>query len=103
MRKSQLRQQVDNHLRHNHTGSYREKKHRYFVLHKIIRDLYHIKCIPGGTWHALTFDHVQRLVAHWKSNKLKPSTIMTRLYDFFTNPRGLTTGPMMTPIVFIKV
>ena len=75
MRKSQLRQQVDNHLRHDHTGSYREKKHRYFVLHKIVRDLYHIECVPGK-WHALTVEHVQRLVAHWKSNKLKPSTIM---------------------------
>ncbi len=42
MRKSLLRQQVDNHLRHDHTGSSREKKHRYFVLHKIVRDLYHV-------------------------------------------------------------
>lgn len=75
MRKSQLRQQIDNHLRHDHTGSYREKKHRYFVLHKIVRDLYHIECVPGK-WHALTNEHIQRLVAHWKSNQLKPSTIM---------------------------
>ncbi len=81
MRKSQLRQQVDNHLRHDHTGSSREKKHRYFVLHKIVRDLYHIECVPGK-WHALTSDHIQQLVAHWKSNQLKPSTIMKYMTVF---------------------
>ena len=81
MRKSQLRQQIDNHLRHDHTGSYREKKHRYFVLHKIVRDLYHIGCIPGK-WHALTSEHIQQLVAHWKSNQLKPSTIMKYMTVF---------------------
>ena len=82
MRKSQLRQQIDNHLRHDHSGSYRAKQHRYFVLHKIVRDLFHIECVPGGTWHALTFDHVQRLVAHWKTSKLKPSTIMKYMTVF---------------------
>ena len=75
MRKSQLRQQLDNHLRHDHTGSFRARKHRYFVLHKIIRDLYHIECVPCK-WHALTGEHIQQLVAHWKKSKLQPSTIM---------------------------
>ena len=75
MRKSQLRQQLDNHLRHDHTGSFRAKKHRYFVMHKVVRDLYHIKCVPGK-WHALTCEQIQRLVSHWKSTKLQPSTIM---------------------------
>ena len=42
MRKSQLRQQVDQYCKHNHTGSFRTKKHRHFVLHKMVRDLYHI-------------------------------------------------------------
>lgn len=81
MRKSQLRQQIDNHLRHDHTGSSREKKHRYFVLHKIVRDLYHIECVPVK-WHALTSADIQRLVAHWKSNQLKPSTIMKYMTVF---------------------
>ena len=75
MRKSQLRQHLDNHLRHDHTGAFRARKHRYFVLHKIVRDLYHIECVPGK-WHALTCEHIQRLVSHWKSTQLKPSTIM---------------------------
>ena len=84
MRKSQLRQHLDNHLRHDHTGSFRVKKHRYFVLHKIVRDLYHIECVPGK-WHALTCEQIQRLVSHWKSTHLQPSTIMkymTVLRDF---------------------
>ena len=75
MRKSQLRQYLDNHLRHDHSSSYRARKHRYFVLHKIVRDLYHIECVPGK-WHSLTCEHIQRLVLHWKSTRLKPSTIM---------------------------
>ena len=40
------------------------------------------------------------IMPEWQQNKFAAKT---RLYDFFTNPRGLTTGPMMTPIVFIKV
>ena len=84
MRKSQLRQHLDNHLRHDHTRSFRTKKHRYFVLHKIVRDLYYIECVPGK-WHALTCEHIQRLVSHWQSTRLQPSTIMkymTVLRDF---------------------
>lgn len=81
MRKSLLRQQVDNHLRHDHIGSYREKKHRYFVLHKIVRDLYHIECVPAK-WHALTHEHIQQLVEHWNLSKLKPSTIMKYMTVF---------------------
>ena len=75
MRKNQLRQHLDNHLRHDHTGSFRARKHRYFVLHKIVRDLYHIESVPGK-WHALTCEQIQRLVSHWQSTKLKPWTIM---------------------------
>ena len=84
MRKSQLRQHLDNHLRHDHTGSFRAKKHRYFVLHKVVRDLHHIECVPGK-WHALSCEQIQRLVSHWKSTQLKPSTIMkymTVIRDF---------------------
>ena len=84
MRKSQLREHLDNHLRHDHIGSFRAKKHRHFVLHKIIRDLYHIESVPGK-WHALTSEQIQRLIAHWTSTHLKPSTIMkymTVLRDF---------------------
>lgn len=75
MRKSQLRQQVDQYCKHNHTGSFRAKKHRHFVLHKMIRDLYHIGHVPSK-WHAVTHDHMVRLVAHWQKEEIKPKTIM---------------------------
>lgn len=75
MRKSELRKQVDNYCRHCHSGSYRNKKHRYFVLHKIIRDLFHIGPVPAK-WHALTRAHIQQLISHWKKENRKPATIM---------------------------
>ncbi len=81
MRKNQLRMQVDNYLQYDHTGSYRARKHRYFVLHKIIRDLYHIDFVPVK-WHAITQEHVQKLVSHWKSKQIQPSTIMKYMTVF---------------------
>lgn len=75
MRKSQLRQQVDQYCKHNHTGSFRAKKHRHFVLHKMIRDLYHIGHVPPK-WHTVTHDHMVQLVAHWQKEEIKPKTIM---------------------------
>lgn len=85
MRKNQLRQQVDHYCHHDHTGSYRARKHRYFVLNKMIRDLFHIGHVPPK-WHAVTHEHIQCLVAHWKKERIKPSTIMkymTIIRDFF--------------------
>jgi len=87
MRKSQLRQHVENYCHHHHTGSYRDKKHRHFVLHKMIRDLFHIGSVPTK-WHGLTCNHIQNLVSHWQKEKIKPSTIMkymTIIRDFFQN------------------
>ncbi len=75
MRKHKLRQEVDNYFRHHHTGSYRTRKHRYYVLYKVIRDLFHIECVPGK-WHALTSEHLQKLVLYWKKEKYKSTTIM---------------------------
>ncbi|CCD08975.1 conserved protein of unknown function [Legionella pneumophila subsp. pneumophila] len=75
MRKNQLRQQVEQYCKHNHTASFRAKKHRHYVLHKMIRDLYHIGHVPPK-WHGVTHDHMMQLVAHWKKERLKPKTIM---------------------------
>ena len=75
MRKNQLRQQVDQYCYHDHTGSFRAKKHRHFVLHKMIRDLYHIGHVPPK-WHAVTHDHIVQLVAHWQKEEINPKTIM---------------------------
>ncbi|WP_457589178.1 phage integrase N-terminal domain-containing protein, partial [Legionella pneumophila] len=75
MRKNQLRQQVEQYCKHNHSGSFRAKKHRHFVLHKMIRDLYHVGHVPPK-WHAVTHDHIVQLVAHWQKEVIKPKTIM---------------------------
>ncbi|MBA3536666.1 MAG: hypothetical protein H0T84_08670 [Tatlockia sp.] len=85
MRKSHLRQQVDNFCRHDHSGSNRSRKHRHFVLHKMIRDLFHIGSVPLK-WHAITRDDIHRLVIHWQKENIKPSTIMKYMRvirDFF--------------------
>jgi hypothetical protein len=85
MRKSNLRQHVDNYCRYDHTGSFRSRKHRHFVLHKMIRDLFHIGFVPPK-WHAITRDDIQQLVMYWQKEKIKPSTIMKYMRvirDFF--------------------
>ncbi len=85
MRKSHLRQQVDNYCHHDHSGSYRSRKHRQFVLHKMIRDLFHIGSVPPK-WHGITRDDIQRLIFHWQQENGKPATIMkymTVVRDFF--------------------
>lgn len=75
MRKNNLRDVLDHHLKYDHTKSYREKKYRYYVLHKTIRDLYHVGSIPRK-WHGLTKDHLVQLILYWQSKHLKPATLM---------------------------
>ena len=74
MRKNQLRQQVDNYLRLDRRGSPRARKHRHFVLHRVIDDLFKIDFVPAK-WHGLTHDHVQKLILYWQRKKLKPATL----------------------------
>ncbi|MDF1683461.1 MAG: hypothetical protein P1U36_02275 [Legionellaceae bacterium] len=75
MRKAGLRQQLDNHFRYNHSGSYSNIKHHSSVMRRVVRDLFQIGTVPTK-WHALTRDHIQSLVLHWKKEKLKIPTIM---------------------------
>ncbi|HFL2715798.1 TPA: hypothetical protein ACGWTM_002986 [Legionella pneumophila] len=75
MRKDKLRQKVDSFCRNDHSGSHRTRKHRYFVLHKVIRDLFYTGHIPPK-WHALTLDDIKHLVLYWQKKGIKPSTIM---------------------------
>ncbi|MBA2650300.1 MAG: hypothetical protein H0U75_12060 [Legionella sp.] len=87
MRKSQLRQQVDFYCRNDHRGSYRARQHRYFVLHKMVRDLFQIGHVPPK-WHAVTHEHILHLVRHWQKDGIKSSTVMkymTIIRDFFKN------------------
>ena len=75
MRKAALRQQLDNYFRYNHSGSYSNMKHHSSVMRRVVRDLFQIGAVPTK-WHALTHDHIQALVLHWKKEKLKTPTIM---------------------------
>lgn len=59
MRKNQLRQQVDNYLRLDHRGSPRARKHRHFVLYRVVNDLFKIDFVPAK-WHGLTQEHVKK-------------------------------------------
>lgn len=86
MRKNQLRLQIDYYCRNDHTGSHQSRKHRYFVLHKMIRDLHSIGHVPPK-WHAVTEEHIQQLVKHWQQKEqLNTSTLMkylTIIRNFF--------------------
>ena len=87
MRKNHLRQFVDNYCHHTHTGSHRTKKYRHYVLHKVIRDLFHIGKVPVK-WHAITLQDIHKLVHYWQKERISPSTIMKYLKEmrmFFTN------------------
>ena len=86
MRKNELRQQVDNYFKHHHIDSYRTRKHRHYVLYKTIRDLFHIGSVPNK-WHALTKEHIQNLILHWKKEKRQATTIMNYMtvIRFFLN------------------
>ncbi|KTD27498.1 hypothetical protein [Legionella maceachernii] len=74
MRKSQLRRKVDSYLRLDHCGSPRARKHRHFVLYRVIYDLFKIDFVPAK-WHGLTRHHILKLIQHWQKQKLKPATI----------------------------
>lgn len=75
MRKSKLRQQIDRYCQHNHRGSFKTRKHRHFVLHKMVRDLFYTQHVPAK-WHAINREQIQCLVAHWHKEKRSPSTVM---------------------------
>ncbi|KTD56759.1 hypothetical protein Lsan_2919 [Legionella santicrucis] len=94
MRKNHLRQFVDNYCRQVHTGSHHSKKHRHYVLHKVIHDLFHIEKVPTK-WYGVTTQNIRELVCHWQKEKKSPSTIMkylTVLRRFFTDIKHLING-----------
>jgi hypothetical protein len=75
MRKHSLRQAANIYLYSTGQGCHRDRKHRDYVIRRLIDDLYIIGHVPP-TWHALTVEHLQGLVLHWQQSKIKPSTIM---------------------------
>ena len=87
MRKYSLRQTANRYLKTDNRGNFRNKKHRSFVIHKVIDDLFIIGNIPSS-WKALKANHIQQLVQHWQKQKIKPATIMrymTVLRSFLNN------------------
>ena len=75
MRKQSLRQTANRYLKTDNRGSFKDKQHRAFVIHKMIDDLFVIGHVPTS-WHTLKFLHIQKLVQHWQQLKIKPVTIM---------------------------
>lgn len=78
MRKHSLRQIANRYLETNNRGSPRDKKYRYFIIHKMIEDLFILGDVPPN-WQALTPKHLQLLVQHWCKRKIKPSTMMNHM------------------------
>lgn len=78
MRKQTLRHTANRYFKLDNRGSFKNKKQRAYVIHKMIDDLYIIGDVPSS-WHALQPTHIQRLIVHWKKKKIKNSTIMNHL------------------------
>ena len=75
MRISSLRHVANTQLKMDRRGKYQDRKHRRFVIQKMINDLYAIKQVPLS-WKALDTKHIQSLVEYWKKRKTNPATIM---------------------------
>ena len=78
MRKNELRRFANNQLRLDNTGSHRDKKHRAFVIGKVINDLFKLgQCPPH--WFALNQTHIQTLVQLWKKQGVTTVTVMKHM------------------------
>lgn len=75
MRLHSLRQTANRYLKMDRRGSFRDKQHRAFVIHKLIDDLFALGDVPPS-WRSLKPLHIQNLVQHWQRHKIKPATIM---------------------------
>ncbi|PJD91330.1 MAG: integrase [Legionella sp.] len=94
MRKYALRQTANRYLKTDNRGNVRNKKHRTFVIHKMINDLFVIGNVPSS-WQSLKALHIQQLVQHWQKQKIKLATIMrymTIIRDFLNNIECSLTG-----------
>lgn len=72
---STLKKEANKQLTLDNSGSYQNKKYRHFVIHKMIQDLFALKCAPLD-WKELKLTHVQALIRHWKRKKMSPITMM---------------------------
>lgn len=82
MRKQSLRQTANRYLQTDNRGSFKDKKHCTFVIHKMIDDLFLIGDVPPS-WHVLKRHHIVKLIEFWHKNKIRPATVM----DYMTTIR----------------
>lgn len=93
-RKQQLLKMLNQYLDYDKQGSLKSRQHRRLILNKLVNDLYAAKVVPTS-WHALTQEHIQRLVDFWRAKALQEATIMNYLAclrHFLTLIRHQLTG-----------
>jgi hypothetical protein len=78
MRQQSLRQTANRYIQTDNRGSFKDKKHRAFVIHKMINDLFVIGEVPSS-WKVLTSAHIKKLIHLWQKNKVKPATMMDHM------------------------
>ena len=85
-RKQRLLDTLSQYVEYDNQSSFKNRQYRRFVLNKIIDDFYEIRRVPAH-WHALTTEHIQRLVKHWRKKGMKDATIMNYLVSlrYFLN------------------
>lgn len=75
MRKNELRRLANNQLMNDNRGSHRDKQYRHYVIHKVMDDLFKLRCVPPK-WYGLNREHICALVALWKKQKIQATTMM---------------------------
>lgn len=78
MRKQSLRQTANRYLNTDNRGSFKERKRRSYVIHKMIDDLFIVGDVPPQ-WQSIKTVHIQKLVEHWQKRKIKTATIMRHI------------------------
>ncbi|HAT2040426.1 TPA: integrase [Legionella pneumophila] len=75
MRTQSLRQFANRQIKQDRQGKYLYRKHRAYVIHKMIDDLFVIRQVPPS-WQALQSEQIHKLVRYWKKQNINPVTIM---------------------------
>lgn len=75
MRTQSLRQFANRQIKMDRQGKYLYRKHRAYVIHKMIDDLFVIRQVPPS-WQVLQSEQIHKLVRFWKKQEINPVTIM---------------------------
>ncbi len=74
MRRQSLRQFANRQIKLDRQGKYLYRKHRAYVIRKMIDDLFVIRQVPPS-WQALQSEQVRKLVRYWKNKRLTQSPL----------------------------